>query len=274
MSIEEKMRLFWDNPVISWHEHLWNADDTYSSFADSEFKVLKYMETVGFDRIVCSLPITDDKYCPPERFIAANNLIYKATQMYPGKIYGMAFVNPGYQKEALAEAERCVKELGFVGIKLYHQYTMDNPVQFPLIEKCIELDIPILMHSAHVLDAATRKRQPRISDGFHMANAARRYPEATFLMAHIGGGGDWKWSIKAIADCPNVYADIGGSVYDSPMIEESVKLLGADRILFATDGLYSSCVGKILGADISEEDKKTILSGKAFERFISKGGVR
>lgn len=274
MEITEKMRLFLDNPVISWHEHLWSADDTYSEFRADSFAVFEHMKTLGFDRIVCSLPITEDKYCPPEKFVAANNLIFKATQMYPGKIYGMAFVNPGYQNEALAEVERCVKELGFVGVKLYHQYTMDNPVQFALIEKCMELDVPILMHSAHVLDSATKRRQPRISDGFNMANAARRYPEATFLMAHIGGGGDWQWSIKAIADCPNVFADVGGSVYDKPMIEEAVKYLGAERILFATDGLFSSCVGKILGADISEKDKKTILAGGAFERFIKKGGVR
>jgi hypothetical protein len=30
------------------------------------------------------------------------------------------------------------------------------------------------------------------------------------------------------------------------------------------------CVGKILGARISEEDKKTILSGRAFSRFLER----
>lgn len=74
-------------------------------------------------------------------------------------------------------------------------------------------------------------------------------------MGYIGGGGDWQWSIKAITDCPNVYADMGGSVHDRLLVEESVRYLGADRILFATDGPFSSSVAKILGANITEEEK-------------------
>ena len=87
-------------------------------------------------------------------------------------------------------------------------------------------------------------------------------------MAHIGGGGDWQWSVKAIADCPNVFADISGSISDRPLMEESLRCLGADRLLFGTDCVWDSSVAKILGADISDEDKKTILAGGAMLRFL------
>ena len=87
-------------------------------------------------------------------------------------------------------------------------------------------------------------------------------------MAHIGGGGDWQWSVKAIADRPNVFADIGGSIYDRNLLEEAHRYIGPDRLLFGTDGMYSSCVGKILGAQIPEADKKKILSGAVFEHFL------
>ena len=147
---------------------------------------------------------------------------------------------------------------------------MDNPAQFPMIEKCIELDLFILMHSAKGTDFETNFMQPRLSNGVHMANVAKRYPEADFLMGHIGGGGDWKWSVKAIQDTPNVMADIGGSVHDRPMIEEAVKILGADRLVFATDGPWSSGISKVLGADISDEDKKTILAAAKFARFVER----
>lgn len=272
MDIKEKLKLFHENPVTSWHEHACGL--SYSGKLNEEYtdNFVDVMDTLGIDKVVSSLPIASDKHCPPENFIAANNITYEAVKRWPGRIYGMAFVNPGYRDEMLDEIERCTNELGFVGVKLYHHYRMDDPVQFALVEKCIELDIPILMHSAHATDPSTRSRQPRLSDGEHMANIARRYPEATFLMGHIGGGGDWQWSIKAIADCPNVYADMGGSVHDRPLIEESVKYLGADRILFATDGPFCSSVAKILGADISEEDKKTILAGGAFNRFLERTG--
>ncbi len=277
MNIKEQMKLVRDNPVVSWHEHVSGilairgaeGDRLDIEKCDAQMKTL---DIIGVDKIVVSKPIPADRHCPPENFRRANDIVFEATQRYPGRIYGQAFVNPGYTKETLEELDRCVRELGFVGVKLYHQYFMDDPVMFPLVEKCIELDIPILMHCAHIMDPLTRKRQPRCSGGDHMANIARRYPEATFIMGHIGGGGDWQWEIKAIADCPNVYADIGGSVYDRPLIEESVRYLGASRLLFATDGGWSSGLAKILGADISIEDKKTILSGRAFSRFIEKAG--
>ena len=55
------------------------------------------------------------------------------------------------------------------------------------------------------------------------------------------------------------------------MIEHCVKQLGADRLLFATDGSFSSSVGKILGAQITEQEKKTILAGAAFKKFLREG---
>ena len=272
MDIQSKMKLFHDNPVVSWHEHVCGLSDNGKFNAAYTDNFIEVMDTLGIDKVVSSLPIASDKHCPPEKFISANNMTYEAIKRYPDRIYGMAFINPGYHDAMLDEIDRCVNEFGFVGVKLYHHYRMDDPAQYALVEKCIDLDIPILMHSAHATDPATKMRQPRLSDGEHMANIARRYPEATFLMGHIGGGGDWKWSVKAIVDCPNVYADMGGSVYDRPLIEESVALLGADRILFATDGPFCSSVAKILGADISEEDKKTILAGGAFNRFLERKG--
>ena len=270
MDIREKMKLFYDNPVVAWHEHICN-DDLYHM--DTEFidKNIEAMDLFGVDKVLTSKPLATERQCPPEHFIEANNRTYEAMQRHPGRIYGEAFVNPGYYRETIKELERCA-DLGFSGVKLYHQYYMDDPAQYPMIEKCIELNLFILMHSAKGTDWETNHMQPRLSDGSHMANIARRYPEATFIMGHIGGGGDWKWSIKAIEDTPNVFADIGGSVHDRPLIEESVALLGADRLLFATDGPWASGISKILGADISDEDKKTILSGKKMLKFIERTG--
>ena len=65
---------------------------------------------------------------------------------------------------------------------------------------------------------------------------------------------------------------MSGSAYDAPQIEYAVDMLGADRILFATDGSMVSCVGKILGADIRDADKKTILEGTAFLKYFEKAG--
>ena len=270
MNIREQMKIFYENPVIAWHEHAAALDGLRydPGFVD---RYVEAMDTYGIDKAVTSLPIAGERQCPPEHFIQANDYTMEVVKQYPDRFYPMAFVNPGFFRETQKELERCA-DMGFVGVKLYHQYFMDDPVMYPMVEKCIELNFPILMHSAKGTDWETNFMQPRCTNGVHMANIARRYPEATFIMGHIGGGGDWQWSIKAIQDTPNVMADMSGSVHDCPLIEETVELLGADRVLFATDLNFAHCVGKILGADISVEDKKTILAGTKMNKFLERGG--
>jgi predicted TIM-barrel fold metal-dependent hydrolase len=79
-------------------------------------------------------------------------------------------------------------------------------------------------------------------------------------MAHIGG--DWQRGIKAVRDLPNVMIDICGSIVDCGMIEMAVEELDAGRILFGTDlpdiGFWSN-LGKVTGADITDEQKNLIL---------------
>lgn len=269
MSLKAKMELMFKNPVISWHEHVWTENGDFGTlnteFADQQLEI---MDMLGVDRIVVSCPVMDDKYCSPEKFIKANDTVRLAIKRGHGRVFGQAFINPGYPEVALSELERCVKDFGFVGAKVYHQYLVDDPVFYPVVEKCIELNVPLTIHQGKGTTPPSGNINPRLSNGVHIANIAKRYPEATFLMGHIGGGGDWQWAIKAVADCPNVFADIGGSVYDRSLVEESVRYLGAERLLFGTDGSWSSGVGKILGAGITDEEKKIILSGKRLEKFL------
>jgi len=78
------------------------------------------------------------------------------------------------------------------------------------------------------------------------------------INGHIGGGGDWEWSIKALKNVPNVYVDTSGSVVDEGIVEMCVKYLGAERVLFGTDLSMEAGVGKILGADLTEEQRELI----------------
>ncbi len=268
VSIQEQMKLLHDNTVINWHEHVWMMPDGTLN-EDALAKLIISAEKTGMDKLLCSLPLVTDRFCPPEDFRHANDLVVESMKRHPDKIMGMCFVNPGFSKEAIYEVERCVKEFGMCGIKLYHHYFINDPIQFPLIEKCIELDIPILMHAGKLYRGPMS--QPHLSDGTHFAKVAERYPEAQFIMAHVGGGGDWMWQLKAIAPYENVVTDISGSVFDRDIMEQTIAYMGADRVLFGTDGSTGMCVGKILAADISLEDKKTILEGTRYLKYLERG---
>jgi hypothetical protein len=178
-------------------------------------------------------------------------------------------VNPGYFKETQDEISRCIVDGGMIGVKLYHQYRMSEPVQFPLIERCIELGVPILMHAGYSTAPELRESQPRLSAGEDFEMAARRYPEAMLICGHIGGGGDWEHQIKALRSAPTVYLDTSGSVIDSGLIERCARDLGAERLLFACDLSVERGLGKILGADITARQRAMIF-GRNFLAILSR----
>jgi len=273
MDIREKMKLMYENPVIAWHEHVWFTNQRGGDLSVNremmERQVASYKK-LGIDKSVISLPVVEPKRCSVELFQAANKAVYTAMQTHPDVYYGMAYVHAGHMKEALYEIDHCVQDLGMIGIKIYFDYFLDDPVLSPIIEKCIALDIPLMIHSMKCMDPSNHNTQPTCSTGVHVANAAKRYPECTFQLGHFTIT-DWEFQLKAIAPYKNIYTDLSGSAYDCPQMEYAVEMLGADRILFATDESHVSCVGKILGANISEEEKKTILAGKAFERYLKRG---
>ena len=229
------------------------------------------MRRFGIDKMCCSEPVCYEP-ATPEAVRAANDDILRAMRRYPNVILGQCFLNPGHARQAQDEITRCVVDGGMIGIKLYHQYRINEPVQFPVIERCIELGVPILMHAGHLTTPEGRARQPRISSGEHFVDAAARYPEAMFICGHIGGGGDWEWQLKALREAPTVYADTSGSVIDAGMIERCVRDLGAERLLFATDMNVARGVGKLLDADITERQREKIF-GANFQKILARRRV-
>ena len=69
----------------------------------------------------------------------------------------------------------------------------------------------------------------------------------------------------ALRAAPTVYLDLSGSVVDAGMVERAVRILGADRLLFACDMSLTASVGRIRGAEISEADRRKILSENALK---------
>ena len=104
-----------------------------------------------------------------------------------------------------------------------------------------------------------------------MASLAEQVPEARLIAGHIGGGGDWEWTIKAVRDAGTVYFDTSGTVIDAGMVDFAVSELGVDRLLFATDMSLPEGVGKILAARLSDSARKKIFAGNA-ERLLKEIG--
>jgi predicted TIM-barrel fold metal-dependent hydrolase len=231
-------------------------------------RTVEAARVLGINKLYCSRPLTGGVMAPIEEVRQANESVLAAMKRYPGIIEGYCFVQPGTGKDALGEIERCI-EAGMIGVKLYNQFKYSDPVVFPIAEKCIELRIPFLGHSAYLTDARTKALQPRTSHALDFGALATRYPELMLILGHINGGGDWEWEIRALRDFPTVFLDTSGSVLEEDTIGLCVRELGHHRLLFATDLTMEGGVGKILGADLTAEQREDIF-WRNFQRILDR----
>ena len=226
--------------LIDTHVHITASYDNPDGPSTVE-AALAGADAFGIDLLVAM--VMTPKPATPELFRRANDRTIAAMQSHPRRFWGWAYVNPGYPREALAEIERCRRYPNFVGIKLFDDYTLTDPVNFPVIERCIELGWGIVNNQSRNTVETFAWPTHRTHAG-HIAEVSRRYPEAKLISDHIGGGGDWEWCCKTLGAAPSVHAEISGSVTDEGMVELALATIGADRLLFATDSSVAAGVGK------------------------------
>jgi predicted TIM-barrel fold metal-dependent hydrolase len=212
----------------------------------------------------------------PEEARENNDVIYKAMKRFPNRFIGFFTLNPHFPKESLEEIKRCT-DLGFRGYKGYLQVKINDPLYFPIIEKLIDLKMICLMHAECEIGVGGHRMKYDIGEkafatiSEDMIEAARRYPEAIFQWAHIGGGGDWEYMCKSFADIPNIYVDCSGSNNEEGIIDGAIRILGEDRIFFGTDNMFYQGVGKILASNTSEAQKRKLFFDN-YNQMLRKGG--
>jgi len=251
-------------PVIDCHAHL--THHSSASWDERDRKLIDAADRLGIDQLCASI-LTPKKPSTAEGFRECNAWLAEATERFAGRVLGYCYVNPDAGDEALDEIRRYIEEHGFIGVKLYNAHKCTEPVVFPVVELAIELKVPILHHAGH--GHRPIPNQPNISDGGDLAELGQRYPEARLICAHVGGGGDWEWTIKALRHAPNVFLDTSGSVTDEGIVDMAVQILGVDRLLFGCDMSMTAGVGKIRAARLSPLERQKILGGN-MTRLLAK----
>lgn len=254
--------------VIDCHAHL--RHHSYRDWEAYDQRLIDAADVLGIDLLCCSM-LTPTRPATVEGYQECNRWVAEAMKRFPDRVLGYCYVNPGTGQAAIDEVRRGIEEYGFMGIKLYNEHFCTDPIVFPIIELAIDLQVPILQHAGHMHYFV--EAQPRISDGGHIAELASRYPEAMLICAHICGGGDWEWTIKALRHASNVYLDTSGSVTDDGVLELAAKTLGTDRLVFGCDMSMTAGVGRMRGADLSEVEKQQIYSGN-MHQILARAGKR
>lgn len=259
--------------VIDVHGHLFKEhESTVPGFQwklvdlpDGEISIhniARIVENSQIDKMIIS-SVTMGKEATDREMRESNRYTAKLIENYPEQFYGYCFINPHYLKESLEEMDYTIKRLGFVGIgevcPHVLNFEMDSKEMRAIIEKGIELDVPLNLHSS----------EP--SHFRAIAKLAREYPKAKIIMAHLGGFRFWRDGIEAIKDCDNVWVDCSAWVMlTMGAFENAVKELGAERVLFGTD--FPICeldmaVYKMRHSGLSEKEYNLISFENAMKIF-------
>jgi 4-oxalmesaconate hydratase len=201
-----------------------------------------------------------------------NDLIKRVVDLFPETFVGVCQLpqSPGVPiSHSIAELERCVTELGFVGCNLnpdpsgghWTAPPLTDKAWYPFFEKMVELDVPAMVHvsgscnanfhatGAHYINADTTAFM-QFLEGDLFAD----FPTLRFVIPHGGGAVPYHWGrYRGLADMlkrpplrehvmKNVFFDT--CVYHQPGIDLLFEVIDIDNILFG-----SEMVGAVRGVD-------------------------
>jgi hypothetical protein len=164
----------------------------------------------------------------PEVNPHALELIADAVAAFPGRLEAFARIHPWYGDEAVALLERAIVELGFKGLKLHPVTTIAHPVEddtLRLIRAAAAHGAPTLFHCGD---------EP-LTTPLAIARAAEACPEATIVLGHMGGYFHVDEAIAVAERHPNLLLETSAMPYPAK-IREAVERIGAERVLYASDG--------------------------------------
>lgn len=269
-------------PLIDAHAHFYHAGAGRTDWARLNDARLQAGDRIGITYHVASVlgsyGHTSPTYFPsPEDAARGNDAMAAIAAAEPDRVRWYATVNPNHTTHALAEIRRAVGR-GAIGVKLLASRRSDDPLLDPVCAVAGELGLPVLHH---VWQHRTREwPSQEISDGRDLARLAQRHPTVAFVLAHLGGGGDWAHTLPAVADVANIYPDLSGSGVDRGMVDAALDALGPRRLLWACDltmetGLAKLRALEVIGlfpddmADVRWRNAARIFPAGAFPRCAS-----
>jgi len=260
--------------LVDVHAHFYHERSGRADWRERNASRLSAGERLGIRWHVASIlgswGHTSPTYFPsPEDLTFANDQLRRLAAAHPDRIQGYVAVNPNFTTHALEEIARGA-EAGMIGVKLAASRRADDPLLDPVCEAARRFRLPALHH----IWQHRRREWPgqEASDGVELCRLAARHPDVDFILAHIGGGGDWLHTLRAAKHHPNVYLDLSGSGVDGGMLEAALQAVGVTRLLWGAD--VTLCTGwaklRFLERLLPGAEFQLVASGNA-ARIFSRG---
>ena len=159
-----------------------------------------------------------------------------AAKKHKGRFIPICALDPR-RGNALDLAKEAIEDWGMKGFYFMPPagFRPDDPICFPIYEKCIDWGVPMIIHSGKEI-AHWDYNHPVI-----IANTALRYPELTVVIGHAGTRIYRREALEA-ATIPNVHLDF--SEYQGywrlhpdrfyQWLRDAVDDVGADKVMFGS----------------------------------------
>lgn len=191
-----------------------------------------------------------------------NDYIAEAVKKYPDRLIGFAVLNHTLPNQE-EELERCVKELGLKGLKLdtpTHGFSLDD---FGVTGKTFELankyHLPVICYCG----------DNNYVHPYKFAEAAKKYPNAKFIMAHAGILFMTSHAVEVCKENPNCYIEI--SNINACVINDAKNAGVLGQVLFGTDTPfnYFDVMKQCVESALETDEEKELVYSKNFERILA-----
>ncbi|WP_198949478.1 amidohydrolase family protein [Halovibrio salipaludis] len=223
------------------------------------------MDQGGVDRSLISA------WCGPHGDLISNDEVAAFVRESPDRLAGVGSVNIAKPMEAVREIRRCVKELGFKGIRVLPWLWELPPTHarfYPVFAECCELGVPFCTqvgHTGPLMPSDVGRPIP------HIDQVAIDFPELTIVGGHVG----YPWTEEMVAVATkheNVYIDTSAyTVKRYP--QELVRFMaghGRHKVLFGSNWPMIAPARCLEGLDelpLDAETRDLFLGGNAARVF-------
>ena len=256
--------------IIDTHMHVWSMKDVDYYF---DVPIEQYMQDNKINKTAL-IAISEKE----------NAEVRKIVNERGSEFFGIGYVNHRNMDASLKQLEKDVKDGLVRGIKLYpysEHFMLDSDEINPIYEKCLELDIPVLLHVGWQRSSLVHPSQVGAAPckystlGFpvQFGTVLEKYPKLKMIMAHMGADSYFQ-CLGICLRFENAYLDTAWLQYYAERlfpqvtvkewIEHAVKYLGSEKILYGGEGTLPK---DILETDIKESEKEDILYKNAAKLY-------
>jgi len=171
----------------------------------------------------------------PRNTMISNDEVARFAGEYPDRLLGVGSVDISRPMQAVAEARRCVEELGFRGIRVLPWLWELPPTDrlfYPVYAACCELGVPFCTQIGHTGPLMASE----VGRPIYLDRVALDFPELVIVGGHIG----YPWTDEAVAVTTkhaNVYIDTSAWTAKRypPQLVDYLRTNGSRKVLFGSN---------------------------------------